>query len=236
MLKLLIADYDEDSCRQISAALGASYQIRICHNGSDALDALREYLPDLMILDILLPGIDGISLLQKASEEGRMPIVLAVSRFLSDYIIESCSRLGVSYLMSKPCNLTSVIQRLSDLVLQSDAPTSAPDPRSIVNGMLLNLGFSTKLKGFACLREAILLMAEDLNQSVTKELYPTLAKRQGCTSEQAERLIRSAIENAWKSRDPQAWEPYFPNQLKRPTNLSMISRMASALLEKHLLT
>lgn len=235
MLKLLIADYDEICSQTLAASLGSGYEVRQCHTGTEALEILRTFRPNILILDLLLPEIDGISLLQQAADEGIMPMVLTMSRFISDYIADSLNRLGVSYLMSKPCETAAVIARLADFSTQLENPIfTESDPKSFIAGLLLSLNVPTKRKGYFCLREAILLMAKDPNQSVTKEVYPAVAKMMGGSVTQVERLIRSAIEKAWKLRDPDIWDRYFPELETRPTNRAMISRLADCINLKYM--
>ena len=105
------------------------------------------------------------------------------------------------------------------------------DPRTTVSNMLLRLGIPTKMRGYAFLREAVLVMAHDRTQSVTKELYPTVARRCGGNPLQVERTIRAAIHSAWDNRDESAWNQVFRTSgpIPRPTNSTMISLLAEQL-------
>jgi two-component system response regulator (stage 0 sporulation protein A) len=99
--------------------------------------------------------------------------------------------------------------------------------------MLRALGIQPKLRGFACLREAVLICAREEHQSVTKILYPEVARRCGCAATHVERNIRSAIQDAWASRNENVWRLYFtPNSsgdIPRPTNAAVISRLADSI-------
>jgi hypothetical protein len=104
------------------------------------------------------------------------------------------------------------------------------DPIFYVTSHLLALGVSTKHDGFNYLREAILLMAKEPTQSVTKVLYPAVAHICGCNKDNVERCIRTALGSAWKRQDKLLWQKYFPNAEQCPSNSVFISRLAEALL------
>lgn len=234
MRKLLIADAGEEFRLALARILRGNYMVRICQDGYQTLEVMKSMKPDVLVLDLLLPGLDGISLLQKAAEAGLQPVVLATTAFSNDYVVESLARLGVGYVMMKPCDLYAVTARISDLHQHLKPPVvTRPEPRTMVSNMLLSLGVPTKLKGYACLREAVLELARDPAQQVTKELYPKVAKIYGGNGPQAERLIRTAIDAAWKRRDERVWRLYFQpgpdGCLERPTNFAFLSALAERL-------
>lgn len=233
MLKLLIADGSEEFSLALADALGDNCQIRICANGKEVLTALHQDAPDVMLLDMMLPEIDGISLLQQAAAANICPMVLATSRFFNPYVLEMLEELGVGYVMRKPCDINATVARLKDLSQRIRTPMkSQPDPRNTVSTLLLNLGIAPRLKGYACLREAVLLMTEDPVRSITKEIYPDVAKRLGGNKEQVEHVIRSAIQKAWVKRDVRVWESCFSQNCsggKCPTNKEFICRLSDVL-------
>jgi len=231
-LKLLIADGTEDFRIALAEALRDSYRIRECSDGIQAMELLNSFRPDLLVLDLMLPGMDGISLLQKMIGSAHRPMVLATSRFQSDYVTDTVSRLGVGYMMMKPCDIRATVARIRDLS-QGLRPTviCRPDPETFVSNILLTLGFATNLRGYLYLREAVPIMARDPKQSITKELYPTVGKLFGVDAANVERSIRSAITAAWLRRDDRIWSFYFlpdaDGQIRKPTNGNFITRLAS---------
>ena len=232
MRKVLIADASEEFRLALADILSGTYQVRLCQEGNQTLEELFSVKPDILVLDLLLPVLDGISLLQKAVEAGLQPMVLATTRFVNDYVVESLERFGVSYVMVKPCDVYATAARIADLHQHLKPPTvSRPDLRTVVSNLLLLLNVPTKLKGYACLREAILEAVRDPAQQVTKELYPKVAKLCDGNAVQVERSIRSAIASAWERRDDQVWRMYFQSnqhgQLERPTNAAFISTLAA---------
>lgn len=232
--KLLIAESSEELRRVLSDMFRGSFHVCCCADGYEARKQLPGFQPDVMVLDVMLPGIDGISLLQWALEQGLRTRVLLTTRLPSDYVMEAATRLGVGYVMLRPFDLSAMAARVEDLS-RSLAPAAAvgTDPGSQISGVLLALGVRPKLRGFACLREAVLLSAREEHISVTKVLYPEVAKRCGCRSAHVERNIRSAIDAAWTSRDENIWRLYFlpdgSGNMERPTNAEFISRLADSL-------
>lgn len=236
MLKLLIADGTEEFRLALAEQVAGRYVIKTCQQGKTALELLVSFRPDVMVLDLMLPGLDGISLLQQAAEKGIHPMVLATTRFINDYVLDSVTKLGVGYLMVKPCDVKATATRLEDLREHMNGPAIArPEPKTVVSNLLLSLGVPAKLRGFAYLREAILESVRRPGQLMTKEIYPTVGAICDASRDQVERSIRSAIAAAWNHRDEKVWRQYFaagPNgSMKRPSNgvfiVSIAERMAN---------
>lgn len=232
--KLLIAEGTEEFRRALVEVLTGVYHIKTCANGLEAMELLRSFAPDIVVLDLMLPGLDGISILQRAAEEGLNPRILATTRFLNDYVTEKMNDLNVGYLMMKPCDVGATVERIADLSRRIRQPVPAPaDPRSHVSNILISLGVPTKLRGYGYLREAVLLMAQKPGQSITKELYPEVAVRCGCESSHVERCSRNAIEAAWRKRNEEVWSVYFRPEAdgtySRPTNAEFMTGIAEKL-------
>lgn len=234
MLKLLIADGTEEFRLALADFLRDTYLVRTCCSGPETLELLHSFCPDILVLDMLLPGLDGISLLQDAAVSGLNPMVLATTRYTNDYILESVEKLGVGYLMSKPCDIKATAARIADLSQRiHPSVIRMPDPRVHISNLLLSLGIPAKLNGYGYLREGILLFAADPKQSITKELYPAISRL--CKSEplHVERSIRSAVHSAWKRRDERIWKLYFQTDadgsVPRPSNAAFIAQLADHL-------
>ena len=230
MQKLLIADCSEDYRAALANALTDYYHVLCCRTGTEALDILRRENPDIFVLDLMLPELDGLTLLERARADGIRPMVLAVTPILTDYVNSCAPRLGIEYLVRKPCDINALASRVKDLSQRLAVPSPQLDPTTYVTDQLLSLSISTKHNGFAYLREAVLLMSIDLAQSITKVLYPAVAHIFGCSKENVERSIRTALDSAWDRGDRQRWSHYFPGALHRPSNAGFISRIAEALL------
>ena len=110
-MKLLIADGNEEFRRALAAELQGAYHVRCCGDGKEALSLLRSFVPDVLVLDLMLPELDGISLLQSAASAGLCPMVLVTSRFYNDYILGALGELSVGYMMRKPCDIPATAAR-----------------------------------------------------------------------------------------------------------------------------
>lgn len=231
MLKLLIADGTEAFRLALAENLKERYVVRVCQEGQETLEMLISFRPDLMVLDLLLPGLDGLTVLQRSAAAGVEPVTLATTGYFNDYISEAISRLNVGYVMVKPCEVQAAVARLLDLSERmKEQPVALPDDRTMVTNMLLNMGFATKLRGYNYLRESILQELREPDQQVTKTLYPDVGKLYGATGIQVERAIRTAIEKAWSQRNDELWRRYFPGNeaggVPKPTNGAFICALA----------
>ncbi len=225
-IRVLIADGAEDFRMALGECLAGDFSLRSCGGGREALALLESFQPQAVVLDMMLPELDGISLLQAAGARQAPPMVLATTRYLSDYLLESANQLGVQYLMVKPCDAQVTAARLRDMTQRlRPAPSPEPDIRARLAGLLQTLDISGKLNGYGYLLEAVPYFGDHPGLSITKELYPAVAACCGSKASQVERSIRSAIQTAWE-RQPEAWSAWFPH---RPTNAEFISRLAELL-------
>lgn len=230
---VLIADSSEEFCNSLSQILRWNCRVRMCSRGRRALKLIQELRPDVLVLDLMLPEMDGISLLRTLTPSDCRPAILATTNLVTSYILEQAQNLEVDYLLCKPCSILATAARVQELLLRQEQENQPKDLRHRVTELLLMLGVSVKLHGYKYLREAILLMIEDPNQSLTKELYPQVAVRCGSAATHVERSIRGAIQDAWSHQDPRIWLLYFqPDGMGnaiRPTNAVFISRLADGL-------
>lgn len=234
--RLLVADASAEFCDALAAVLGGTYELRICHDGLKAKTLLDSFQPDLLVLDLTLPGLDGIAVLRAAAAAPCRPSILVTTRFLSSYIESAVEALGVDYLMMKPCDLRALadhIHSLSDCGTRVFVPAG---PEVSVTNMLLALNVSTKRRGYRYLETAVTLFEQDPGQSVTKSLYPAVAKLCGCSRASVERAIRAAVHCAWERRDEKVWRLYFrpcrDGSVPRPTNTEFIATLAERLRQQ----
>lgn len=219
---ILIADSDPAFRQALKGALQERYRVRCCGTGTEALTLLGQFCPELLVLDLMLPELDGFRILQAVSERGACPKVLATTLLSSNFILETAEALSVDYLMRKPCDIPTVAMRVEELLCR----TSAADLTKI----LQSLGFTESHLGCRFLPVAARLAVRNPGQSMTKELYPEVGKlcRPKASAEQVEKNIRSAISEAWGRGEREAWLPYFPDG-RRPTNRVFILKMAELL-------
>lgn len=228
-ISMLIADSTEEFPATLGEILGARYTLHVCSEGNAALELLNSLHPELLILDLNLPGMDGITLLQNAAASGVHPMVLATSTYRSAYVEASLQELGVQYLMMRPCSAKALVARVLALSQRLHLPPQAPaDPNLAVGKILRELGFDPGVLGWEQLQYAVPLFAMDRRQSMTKELYPKVGRLCACSGASVEHAIRTAIRRAWDSRREEDWEAYFPGS-HRPSNRSFIARLADEL-------
>lgn len=231
MRKLLIADGTEAFRLALAENLRETYQVRVCQEGRETLEALCGFQPELLVLDLMLPGLDGLTILQQAAEAGVAPVVLATTGLLTDYIAEAAVKAGISYLMVKPCDVQAAASRLLELTERMEEPClTRPDLRTEVSNLLLTLGIPTNLRGYCYLRDAILAEIRQPGQQLTKALYPDVGRPYGASGSQVERSIRDAVGKAWLRRSDAQWGQYFPmdaqGQIPKPSNAVFITTLA----------
>lgn len=226
---LLIADSNEEFTLALATALREHYHVRYCCSGADALSLLRSNRTDIAVIDLMLPELDGISLLQTAAQEELCPMVLALTDLASEYILASVRQLGIGYLMRKPCDVQATAARVGELYQSTHSQPPAQDAYSRMGEILISMSFLPKHNGYHYARECIVRSIHHPGQAVTKILYPEVGAVFGAESTSVEHSIRTALAYAWKHRDPHVWAVYFPNCNRCPSNAVFISRMAEAI-------
>lgn len=203
-------------------------------NGEELLALVQTTDPDVIVMDLLLTGMDGMEVLEKLS--GCRARILVVSVFTDARVAEEVSALGAAYYMLKPCRLTAVLERIRHLAAEMTLRVVEEEPdRSLerwVTDIIHDIGVPAHIKGYQYLREAILMVIDDMDtiNAVTKVLYPAVAKRFDTTASRVERAIRHAIEVAWDRGDLDVLQKYFGytvNAIKgKPTNSEFIAMIA----------
>lgn len=234
MRRLLIADGVEESRSALEALFRDRCEVRTCADGQSAMALLRDFMPDILVLDLMLPKTDGLSLLQQLRQWEIRPMVLAQTSLISPYVMERLQQLEVDYVMQKPCQMQALEVRISDFLAQlQETLPQQPTGDQLITNVLISLSFSPKLDGFGYLTDGVPLYAQDPTQSITKELYAAIGQLRRKEASLVERSIRSAIDKAWRERDEQVWRQYFraapDGSVPRPSNGVFIARMAQLL-------
>lgn len=231
--KLLIADTSEAVRESLREILGDLFELRLCGDGRTALELLHRFQPDVLVLDLMLPGIDGLGLLQIAADAGICPAVLATTRQQNDYILNAAYRLGVSYVMLRPCEIGALADRVQDLARRCSDKAQPADLSFQVKLILARLGFPQKSKNYVLLLDTILWQAEHPQAFLSKEVYPAVGKAHSRSSLSVEKSIRVFIHKIWEARDDQIWRLYFPpdadGNIPQPTNGSFINTIVNKL-------
>lgn len=226
MQKILIADPNASFSNQLIQHLKNEFEVFFCGDGASALNIMQSENPDILIMDLVLPEIDGITLLHEMEQLNKVPTIIIASLFINDFVVQQIEKYPISYIFRKPCSPALLVERLHEILSSTFSPVEALSGRDRVANFLISLGFSTKMRGFAFIREAILMLSHNPNMAMTKELYPAIVKLAGPQSnpQQVERAMRIAIDKAWKTRDVVQWNQYFSqtNWIRRPSNTAFL--------------
>ena len=235
MRKILIADTSELWREQLAQALGRDHEVRCCADGEQALQTAERFRPDVLILDLLLAGVDGLTLIKRLRAWEDCPRFIVICRYFSNYMTTALERLQVDSLIMKPCTTQSVAEQVEEVLSQDEqeVPVS-PDPFDYTTSLLVRLGAPTSQQGFRFLRRGVMLMMADPGQQLTKVLYPALAAEFGTSPANVEKSLRTTVTTAWNRRREEIWRSYFPlapsGQIPKPTTGQFLSRLADAVL------
>lgn len=217
MRKVLLVLESEELRFLLGNAFGPEYEIISC-SAVDAVSQVSKYRPDILVLDLFLSYSNGFVILQQISDI-RPPATLVLTILVTPSILHKAQELRVPLIL-KPCTIDEMKRRLSAML--APAVTNTENIRSF----LLQLQIPAHLIGYRQLCDAIPMFVRDPNQSLTKELYPAIAKQYGCSAQAVECSIRIAIRKAWEHRDAAAWTRYFPNHTHCPSNKEFIAAIA----------
>ena len=231
--KLLIAESNDELRQSLTELLGKTYQVCTCRSGDRAQELLRSFSPDILYIDLMLPKVDGITVLQDALQEGIHPAVLAAIRFESDYITDTLCKLQVDYVVKKPCSADAIARHIREISGAGYQTSAQETSETDLSALLLQLNFGSHRDGYRYLIYGAPIFAQNPQQTVTKELYPAIGKYFGKNGQQVERSIRSATESAWARRNENIWLQYFvpapDGSIPRPTNSQMLHTLVRLL-------
>jgi len=256
LIKILIADDNREFCEILKDYFSneADFElVDICANGMEVLNIVEKKEVEVLILDLIMPYMDGIGVLEKINElnlETR-PKVIILSAFGQENITQKAVQLGADYYILKPFNLQVLGDRIrqvardaktskSETSSRGTAVNTAQPPTSKnleveVTKVIHEIGVPAHVKGYQYLRDAIMLVVEEVNYlgAVTKELYPTIAQKYDTTPSRVERAIRHAIELAWDRGDIDKINRVFGYTISgekgKPTNSEFIAIIADKL-------
>ena len=251
--KVLIADESAEFRRQVRDQLIRSgYPLPDeAANGDEALQKIRRTHPDVVIVDLWLSKLDGIGLIRKIKEPSstseRPPIAILVSLVSNTAAFIDATSAGADLCLLKPLNSASLVDHIAALTssrrgdgVRGDVrPDALPDIEAQVTKIIHQIGVPAHIKGYQYLRTAIMLTIADseIINSVTKILYPTVAKKYQTTTSRVERAIRHAIEVAWDRGDVDTLNSYFgytvQNNRGKPTYSEFIAMIADHLRLKY---
>ena len=212
-------------------------------DGTALLETIKSDAPDVVLMDAILPHMDAIELMKKVQASGgKRPQFIVTSAYDNPFIEKQVMQGGAAYFMLKPFEISALGERITSLTQGGMTGRNAPGTENmeiVVTDVIHQLGVPAHIKGYHYLREAILSSIEDpeLLESVTKLLYPTVAKRFDTTSSRVERAIRHAIEIAWDRGNLDTLNAFFGytvNTCKgKPTNSEFIALITDKLRLQH---
>ena len=233
-IKIMLADADGEARSMLQDALEKTGRFAVIASTGDGNEALRlagEAKPDILVLDLILPGLDGLSVLSRLEGE-QLPLVLVTSSFVTQEVAAQAGDLGASMFISKPYGEDAMVESLLRLAEKADPRVHAPGQEELVTSIIHEVGVPAHIKGYQYVREAIMITVENMDviNSVTKILYPEVAKRYHTTPSRVERAIRHAIEVAWDRGDLETLQKFFgytvSNAKGKPTNSEFIAMIS----------
>lgn len=249
-IKVLISDDRKDFFAKCAAIFSAyDYEtISAPKDGDKVCEMIREHMPDVVLMEVFMPHKDAVTVMKEIASDPSMsplPLFLTISSFDSATLERELTAAGATYFFLKPIEIDVMVERIMEISEnrkknQWSAPISRmgrvqPDLQMLVTEIIHQIGVPAHIKGYHYLRDSIILAIEqpDIINSVTKQLYPTVAKKNSTTPSRVERAIRHAIEVAWDRGDVDILNSYFGytihNGRGKPTNSEFIAMISDKL-------
>lgn len=257
-LRLIIGGENSQRVKEISEFFKNDQNIEvvgIASNGFDLLDMYKNFRPGAIVLDLILPGLDGFGVMEeiRAIKEDHKPVIIVLSSVINDTYVSKAFECGASYIMKKPYNFENLKSRLLDFDVSKNEKRSSSETTEIelrqlspqrrknpLDEKLANLfilvGIPAHVKGYQFLREAIKLTVEkpEFINAITKKLYPAIAAKYETSASKVERAIRHAIEVAWNRGKIENINNLFGLKVyssnEKPTNGEFIALIADKML------
>ncbi|MBS4173409.1 sporulation transcription factor Spo0A [Bacillus sp. FJAT-49736] len=255
-IKVFVVDDNRELVSLLEEFISSQDDMEIAgaaYNGSECLELIEEAAPDVLILDIIMPHLDGLGVLEKLKELNlsAMPNVIMLTAFGQEDVTKKAVELGASYFILKPFDMenlasqirqvsgkgSSIIKRSATLRTQGESKTKNLD--ASITSIIHEIGVPAHIKGYLYLREAISMVYNDIELlgSITKVLYPDIAKKYNTTASRVERAIRHAIEVAWSRGNIDSISSLFGYTVSmskaKPTNSEFIAMVADKLRLEH---
>ena len=208
--KILIVDDSQEMREKLSRIVGEMQDVTVvgtAANGMTALDMIARLNPDVVLLDVIMPQLDGFGVIEYLAEHGSMPEIIVISALTQENFVLRALNLGARYYIAKPFESENIKSRVRDVIAmkrgvmprktEADKPITTLDEK--ISSVFISIGIPAHIKGYHFLREAVKMVVEspDSINRITKELYPGIAKRFNTSASKVERAIRHAIEVAW---------------------------------------
>ncbi|GAB1531021.1 MULTISPECIES: sporulation transcription factor Spo0A [Bacillales] len=252
-IEVLLADDNREFVNLLEEYISSQYDMNVvgvAYNGNEVVRLLQERVPDVLILDIIMPHLDGLAVLEQiqAMRLSPQPKIIMLTAFGQEEITKKAVELGAAYYILKPFDMEVLAQRIRQIITTKPASSfvSSAKPQATlqirgrnldasITSIIHEIGVPAHIKGYLYLREAITMVYNDVELlgSITKVLYPDIAKKFNTTASRVERAIRHAIEVAWSRGNLDSISSLFgytiSNTKAKPTNSEFIAMVADKL-------
>ena len=243
--RIMLVDDNEELLANLQSYFASDDALEVAGvatDGEKTLELFETLRPDVLVLDLVMPGIDGFEVMERIDKRGCK--VLVLSALSQDAFVTKAMHLGADYFMRKPANPDTVKKRIVELMQAPASEEKSAKParaknRSLeekITNIFITVGIPAHIKGYQFLREAIKLAIDnpDIINSITKKLYPEVAERFDTSPSKVERAIRHAIELTWSRGKIENINSLFGvrvyNHNEKPTNGEFIALVADKML------
>ncbi len=245
LTRVLVVDDNETITTRIEKQFSSHAVIKVVkviNNGAEALDYIINHKQefDIICMDIILPGVDGLTILERMKQENIKKKIIVLTSYKKEYTVNMTNNYGVSYYMLKPFSMLALETRIIELGKRENLKAvelneSEKQLHVAISKILHQLGIPSHIKGYNYIRESVFLFYKNSDNygGITKEIYPEVALRFSTTASRVERAIRHAIEVSWNRGDYDLMEEIFGNSVAfdktKPTNSEFIATIADRL-------
>ncbi len=248
--KVLIGDFDEVFADKIRKEFNSDDNFEtlgIVQDGEGVYSAVKEFLPDVIILNIILPNLDSLTILEsiKSVNYKIPPVIIVISPFSSESMITKVMEEGASYFFIKPFDIKLLLRRVKEMIgLSITSRENLPRPNKpnedknldiLITQSVNSLGIPANIKGYNYIRAAIHIILKENKEeyALTKSIYPLIAIKYATTPYRVERAIRHAIGSTWNRNSNRMEEALYGtvniNGSNRPSNAQFIANLANKL-------
>ena len=261
-IKVFIADDNQEFSHTLSSYINSQDDMEVvgmARDGNEAVDLVIKTEPDVVLLDVIMPHLDGLGVLEKINviKKNNMPTCIMLSAVGQDKVTQKAIELGAEYYVVKPFDIEVIIKRIREIKffkpsqvtgnfiaretklqyidISKDKDKKEENLEALVTNIIHEVGVPAHIKGYQYLREAIIMVVNDIEviNQITKQLYPDIAVKYKTTPSRVERAIRHAIEVAWGRGQTDTVENIFGYTVSaskgKPTNSEFIAMIADKL-------
>ncbi|NLK86018.1 MAG: sporulation transcription factor Spo0A [Clostridiaceae bacterium] len=259
IINVLLVDDNKELCNLIETNLNGKSGIKVVGTASDGVSAIRmisELEPDIVLLDIIMPNLDGLGVLERTmgAGQGKRPLFIVFTAMGGDMVVQKAMELGADYYMMKPVDMDLLISRIVQIFNDRQVaggclagnsahsvciPSSAGRIEQIITDLIKSMGVTPNLAGYSYLREAVMMAVEEPQRlsSVSRNIYSEVAKNHKTNTRNVDRAIRCAIDSAHKktkNMNNPIQDAYMSlSNKKRPNSAQIISFLAEMAGRKH---